>query len=122
MPRGRKLAGRRCSKGSSGEAIPCQPEPLKRRQWARVTLVQEAVALTGLARPRSDQALFTARVAVDHFRILEPCYCYAPSAVHSRCRNRPDTHKIPEGHTVVFRLDPATARTDSTSNGECRLP
>jgi len=29
---------RRCSKGSSGEAIPCQPKPLKRRHRARVTL------------------------------------------------------------------------------------
>ncbi len=32
---------RRCSKGSSGEAIPCQPKPLKRRHWARVTLDRE---------------------------------------------------------------------------------
>ncbi len=32
---------RRCSKGSSGEAIPCQPRPLKRRHWARVTLDRE---------------------------------------------------------------------------------
>lgn len=32
---------RRCSKGSSGEAIPCQPRPLTRQQWARVTLDRE---------------------------------------------------------------------------------
>ncbi len=32
---------RRCSKGSSGEAIPCQPRPLKRRHRARVTLDRE---------------------------------------------------------------------------------
>lgn len=32
---------RRCSKGSSGEAIPCQPRPLMRRHWARVTLDRE---------------------------------------------------------------------------------
>lgn len=39
--RGRNRADPRCSKGSSGEAIPCQPEPLKRTHWARVALELE---------------------------------------------------------------------------------
>lgn len=37
-PRGRNRAAPRCSKGSSGEAIPCQPKPLTRRHRARVAL------------------------------------------------------------------------------------
>ena len=50
-PRGRKLPGRRCSKGSSGAAIPCQPKPLKRTQWAGVTLELVPWPIPGLARP-----------------------------------------------------------------------
>ena len=44
---------RHCSKGPSGEAIPCQPKPLQRRHWARATLDPGTMALPGLARPAS---------------------------------------------------------------------
>lgn len=104
---------RRCSMGSSGEAIPCQPEPLKRRHWARVTLGQEAVAFPGLARPRSEQGDVHHRVTVDALQHPGSCDCNAPSTVHSRRRNWPDTCTISERSDVPGWLDPAAAPTSS---------
>lgn len=49
----------RCSKGSSGEAIPCQPRPLERRHWARFLLEQDAMAIPDLPDRAVDRVIST---------------------------------------------------------------
>ena len=89
--RGRNRAIRRCSKGSSGEAIPCQPQPLQRQPGARVTPEHGRLWLfSDLPNRRNDYGL------IEHT---------------SWCRNRSCTPYHGNENADFRRLEPGSAKS-----------
>jgi hypothetical protein len=112
---------RRCSKGSSGKAIPCQPKPLTRLHWARVALDREKWHFPDFQDRNGMRKVSATGVLASRHRNCRnqqrPC---AHSGLNELSAIGPPLASPKPAASSRSRSDAANAKTNLTPDGERR--